>query len=67
MPLLIWPVTLVTAPLALCIVYSGWRKPQSLVQPGRTKLIVAGIIALIEIGVWVTFLTALWLTKKHHH
>jgi hypothetical protein len=66
LPLLIWPVTLVTAPAALCVVYSGWRKPQSLVQPGRTKLVLSGIIALVEIAVWVTFLTALWLRKKHH-
>jgi hypothetical protein len=67
LPLLIWPVTLLSAPVALCVVYSGWRKPQSLVQPGRTKLIIAAIIALVEIGAWVTFLTAFWLAKKHHH
>jgi hypothetical protein len=66
LPLLIWPCTLLSAPVALCIVYAGWRKPQSLVQPGRAKLIVAGIIALVEIALWATVLTAIWLNKKHH-
>jgi hypothetical protein len=65
LPLLIWPTTLVTAPIALCIVYSGWSKPQSLVQPGRSKLVLAALIALAEIAGWVTLFVYLWLKKKH--
>ena len=65
-PLLIWPFTLIAAPAALCIVFSGWNKPQSLVRPGRTKLVIAAIVALAEIVVWVVFFTFLWLKKKHH-
>jgi hypothetical protein len=66
LPLLVWPVTLVSAPIALGIVYSGWRKPQSLVEPGRKKLIASGIIALGEIAGWVILFGSIWLRKKHH-
>lgn len=57
--------TIITAPMALCVVVYGWNKPQSLVAPGRKKLILAGVIALAEIVGWVIFFTSLWLRKKH--
>jgi len=61
-PLVLWPFTLVTAPVALGIVIAGWNKPNSLVRgPGRTRLIVAGIFALLEIAVWVTVGVFVWL------
>lgn len=66
LPLLIWPMTLVTAPVALCVVYSGWKKPQSLVQPGRSKLVTAAVVALAEIAGWVTLFTFLWLRRTTH-
>lgn len=51
-PILMWPLTLLTAPVALWFAISGWNKPGSLVSPGRGKLIVAGLIALIQCGLW---------------
>jgi hypothetical protein len=61
-PLIIWPFTLLTAPLALGFVIHGWRKPGSLVRgPGRIRLILAGILALVQIGAWGTFFTLAWL------
>jgi hypothetical protein len=53
LPMLIWPFTLLTAPIALYIAITGWKKPRSLVRPGRGKIVVAGILALIQIGGWV--------------
>jgi hypothetical protein len=53
LPILIWPFTLITAPVALYLAITGWKKPQSLVQPGRWKLIVGGLIALAQIGGWI--------------
>lgn len=61
LPLLVWFVTCITAPIALCIVIAGWRKPRSLVQGSRTKLMIAGVIALLETGAWVFGLVMLWL------
>ncbi len=64
LPLLMWPTTVVTAPVALGAAVVGWRKPRSLVEPGRSRLVVAGLIALAEIAGWVTLLVVIWLKKK---
>ena len=61
LPLLMWFLTCITAPIALGIVIVGWRKPGSLVQGSRTKLVIAGVIALIEIGAWIFGLITVWL------
>lgn len=52
LPILIWPITLVTAPVALGFVITGWRKPRSLVNSGRIKFICAGVLAVIQIAAW---------------
>jgi hypothetical protein len=52
-PLLILPVTLFTAPVALGFVIYGWRKPRSLVATGPGRLILAGSIASLEIVGWL--------------
>lgn len=64
LPLLIWPITAVTAPIALGFVIVGWRKPRSLVRRGRVRLVAAGLFALTQIAGWVFFLLWLWLWKK---
>jgi hypothetical protein len=62
-PLLIYPLTLFTAPIALgCVIY-GWRKPRSLVAPGRARLIVAGVAALLEIVAWVVVFILVFTRK----
>lgn len=65
LPLLIWPFTLLTAPLALGFVVYGWRKPGSLVLgPGRGRFVVAGIFALLEIAGWIFLAANLWLHRR---
>ena len=61
LPLLFWPVTAVTAPVALCLVIFGWKKPRSLVSPRRTRLVVAGLLALVQMAVWTFVLVSLWV------
>lgn len=62
LPILAWPVTLITAPVALGYVIYGWNKPSSIVRGrSRTRLIVAGSLAVLQIGAWVTFGVFLWL------
>jgi hypothetical protein len=60
LPMLMWPVTLVTAPLALGFVIVGWRKPRSLVAGNRIKLVSAGLLALIQISGWTILFTYKW-------
>ncbi len=61
LPILMWPFTLLTAPATLGLVIWGWRKPRSLVRPNRWRLIVAGILAVLQIGGWITLAVNLWL------
>lgn len=61
-PLFVWPLTIVTAPVALGLVVHGWRKPGSLVRRNpRARLVVAAVLALLQIGGWITALGFLWL------
>lgn len=53
LPVLIWPITVVTAPAALGVAIVGWRKPSSLVRGNRTRLVIAMIVASIEIALWL--------------
>jgi hypothetical protein len=63
LPLIFWPLTVVTAPVALYMAITGWRKPQSLVRPGRAKLVIGGLLATVEIGGWIFLGVALLLKK----
>ena len=64
LPLVVWPLTLVTAPAALGVAIYGWKKPGSLVRGrSRVRLVGAMILALLQIGGWVTLFVALWLKK----
>jgi hypothetical protein len=63
LPMLLWPLTVLTAPAALFVAITGWKKPRSLVQPGRGKIVVAGLIALLQIGIWVVVGVSLALKK----
>ena len=53
-PLLMWPFTLITAPVALGFVIYGWKKPGSLVRGrSRVRFVLAAVCAVLEIGGWV--------------
>lgn len=56
-PILLWPITVVTAPAALGFCLYGWNKPGSLL-PQRRKLrfVIAGTIAGLEIAGWLFLL-----------
>lgn len=61
LPMLAWPVTVLTAPIVLGLVIYGWRKPRSLIRPGRWRFIVAAVAAVLQIAGWITFGTLFWL------
>jgi hypothetical protein len=54
LPLIMWPVTLLSAPFALGMCIYGWNKPGSLLPRGRRwRFILAGTIATVQIGGWL--------------
>jgi hypothetical protein len=62
LPILMWPVTILTAPAALGLSIYGWRKPGSIVRgPSRARFIVAGIFASLQIVGWMVLLAAMIL------
>ncbi|MDX2186139.1 MAG: hypothetical protein SFV32_04330 [Opitutaceae bacterium] len=65
LPLLMWPLTLVTAPTAVVLAIIGWRKPGSIVGGGRASLAVGGLIALVQCVLWgiLIFNLVLQLTR----
>ena len=52
-PIVAWPLTLLTAPAAMGVAIYGWSKPSSIVGRTRVRLYLAILIALIEIGLWI--------------
>ena len=54
-PILIFYFTLITAPMALFIAIRYWKAPRSLVRRNSIRFVLAIIVALCEIGGWVTF------------
>lgn len=53
-PLIIWFLTLVTAPVALGICIWKWREgPASLVRQSRWRYALAAVLALLEIAFWI--------------
>jgi hypothetical protein len=52
LPILLGPVTLLTAPTALFLVFYGWNKPRSLVPRSRWLFIVAFFLAAAQIVSW---------------
>lgn len=52
-PILFWPFTLVTAPLALGVAIHGWNKPGSVVHGRRRfRLALAMVCSVMIIGGW---------------
>ncbi|MBV9462608.1 MAG: B-box zinc finger protein [Verrucomicrobiae bacterium] len=50
--LLLWPVTLVTAPAAIYISIRHWNTPTSLVRGGRWYFVIASFLGVIELVGW---------------
>jgi hypothetical protein len=66
-PLLIFYFTLVTAPMSLFVAIRFWNAPRSIVHRTRARLVIAIVIASLELAAWtvgIYFLSTYW--KKRH-
>ena len=53
-----------TPPIVLGLVVYGWNKPSSLVRGrSRTRMVIAALLALLEIAGWITLGVFWWLKK----
>jgi len=55
LPLLLFFVTIITAPIALFLVVKYWNRRCSAVESHRWRLVLAGLFALAEIAGWTLF------------
>lgn len=57
LPLLMWPITCITAPATIFLIIYGWRKPRSITGRRKTvTMIVAFIIALLQCIGWLALI-----------
>lgn len=61
LPILFFPVTVFTAPIAIYIAIRHWKKPGSILPRYRFRFALAIIFALAQIAGWAVFLVKLTL------
>jgi len=59
-PILMFPVTIVTAPLAIMLAVYSWFRPSSIVYRTRVRAYLAIGLALLQITGWIFLFTGLW-------
>lgn len=60
LPFLIFYFTLITAPMTLYVAIRYWKSPLGLTQRSRLKLVLAAVIASLQIAGWAALLIALF-------
>ncbi|MDR3401799.1 MAG: hypothetical protein P4L99_04795 [Chthoniobacter sp.] len=63
--LIVWP-TIITAPIVLYLAIRYWNAPSSVVPRSRWRLVLAIILALLQIGGWVAVFIGVFSSKSHH-
>jgi hypothetical protein len=56
LPMLIFPFTIITAPIAIYIAIRYWKRPGSILPRTRFRFVLAILIALAQIVGWVALL-----------
>lgn len=60
-----WFMTLLTAPAALFVIIRYWRSPSSLVPRTKTRFVIAGVGAVLELAGWIFILIAVVLGLRN--
>jgi hypothetical protein len=59
-PMLLWPFTFVTAPVAMFVTLRYWRAPSSLVPRTKIRFVLASLLAGLQVAGW-TSLIVMWI------
>jgi len=59
LPLLFWPMTIVTAPLTFLMIWRFRNAPLSILSRSRARFVLAGVFAALEIAGWAAGITLL--------
>lgn len=60
LPLLMWPVTFITAPAAIFLAIYSWGKPSSIVPRTRIRAYLAILIAAVQVTGWTLLFTGIF-------
>ncbi|MFH1147527.1 MAG: hypothetical protein V1736_07450 [Pseudomonadota bacterium] len=55
-PLLVFWLTVLTAPMALYVTVRYWKAAPSILRGSKVRFVIAAVFSLIEIGGWATLL-----------
>lgn len=61
LPLLIWPVTMMTAPVAIYFAVLSWRRPSSILPRTKIRSYLAILIAVLQIAGWIWLFGAMYV------
>jgi hypothetical protein len=64
--LFFWYATLITAPMAIYIALRYWKAPLGILRRTHVRFVAAILLALLQIGAWVTFITLVKIHTHHH-
>lgn len=51
-PILFWPLTLLTAPAAIYVSIRHWKSPGSIIPRTKVRYVIAIVVALIQVAGW---------------
>ncbi len=57
LPLLMWFITIVTAPISIFYSLRHWKSPTSILPRTKVRFVFAVLISVLQIGGWVVFFT----------
>jgi hypothetical protein len=60
-PILFWPISVVTAPVALFLSIRYWKSPTSIVRKSKIRMIFAAIFAVLQIIIWTGFIIVMMM------
>jgi len=60
LPIIMWPITFMTAPAAIILAIYGWNKPSSLLPRTRIRIYLAILFAGLQIAGWVLLFTGVF-------
>jgi hypothetical protein len=63
LPIIAWPLTIVTAPAALFMSFFFWKWPSSIIRRGKLRLVLAMIFSVLEMAAWIIVLALMWYGK----
>jgi len=64
LPMIVFYLTVLTAPATIFVSLRYWKRPGSLVRPTKFRFVLAMVIALLQIAGWTAIGVAIWTARR---